>query len=39
MPQDYLYHLAAAVRELAPESFDVHLDKLERAVRKLDDRE
>jgi len=34
--KDYLYGLADAVRELAPESFDSHLTALETRVRALD---
>ncbi|CAE6532926.1 unnamed protein product [Rhizoctonia solani] len=35
--KEYLYHLARAVRELAPESFDSHLSALEMEVRRLDE--
>lgn len=35
--KDYLYHLARAVRELAPESHDSHLSALEAYVRRLDE--
>lgn len=34
--KDYLYDLAAAVRELAPESYDSHLFALEERLRALD---
>jgi len=34
--KDYLYNLAKAVKELAPESFDSHLTALEERVRALD---
>jgi len=34
--KDYLYHLADAVRALAPESHDSHLIALESAVRAID---
>ncbi|KAI0952601.1 hypothetical protein AcV7_008349 [Taiwanofungus camphoratus] len=36
--KDYLYELAAAVRELAPESYDSHLFALETRCRELDSR-
>ncbi|KAA1475387.1 ChaC-like protein [Dentipellis sp. KUC8613] len=35
--KDYLYHLAAAVHKLAPESHDSHLYALETRLRALDD--
>ncbi|GLB36826.1 putative catalyzes the cleavage of glutathione into 5-oxo-L- proline and a Cys-Gly dipeptide [Lyophyllum shimeji] len=35
--KDYLYHLAAAVRELCPSSYDSHLFALEERVRALDE--
>jgi len=34
--KDYLYDLAQAVRQLAPESYDPHLDALETKLRNLD---
>lgn len=34
--KDYLYHLAEAVRELAPESYDSHLFALEARCKELD---
>ncbi|CAE6457321.1 hypothetical protein BN14_01890 [Rhizoctonia solani AG-1 IB] len=35
--KEYLYELARAVRELAPESHDSHLSALEAYVRRLDE--